>query len=505
MLELVDMNPNNKDKESKLILKKSEEMKIKDSFMENNKRNCKKIIGKKVLLLKDIFLNLRKKRFIIKELKGLAIFLVIYFFYALSLETCLMGQEHCSVNLIWQYNKVLEELISCIFGAFALELIFYKKISKIHLIHFFITFALFYAYSHGVDFHDHGFYNFIYFFIIVTLIIIAFLPINFIINIIQSKKPKIYVFLFILLLIIIGSFIIIIFINGSNCDGWGKGLNNTSIINDDNKYDCEIQFPTKCTYKLIYYFQDYTRLFGKTCSKYIKENSKENLIEKSKSPYFNSTTTHFGFPLSNKDPSSIKNLNRESFENNFFDNLVDMDNKAILEKYFKNKIPEVSVDFTNNIQGKININLHFNETLSQERKKLEKNSEPYSNNILIIYIDALSRQNAIRELKKTLNFIEQFMSYQGGFNKKYPDEKYHSFEFFKYHTFIGHTSINFPLLFYGQNRTVKNKVLINKYFKMNGYVTNLAHDSCLRDNTLCDHEFIEDEVYDHEFNLCDPN
>ena len=28
---------------------------------------------------------------------------------------------------------------------------------------------------------------------------------------------------------------------------------------------------------------------------------------------------------------------------------------------------------------------------------------------------------------------------------------------------------------------------------------------CWRDNTRCDHEFILDEVFDHEFHLCDPN
>ena len=65
--------------------------------------------------------------------------------------------------------------------------------------------------------------------------------------------------------------------------------------------------------------------------------------------------------------------------------------------------------------------------------------------------------------------------------------------------------INYPLLFYGQNRKIKNKFLINKYFKENRYVTGLAHDYCWRNNTLSNHNFIKEEVFDHEFNLCDPN
>ena len=40
-----------------------------------------------------------------------------------------------------------------------------------------------------------------------------------------------------------------------------------------------------------------------------------------------------------------------------------------------------------NEQGNMIINVEFNQTLSSERKLLEKNSIPYSNNILMIYID----------------------------------------------------------------------------------------------------------------------
>ena len=98
------------------------------------------------------------------------------------------------------------------------------------------------------------------------------------------------------------------------------------------------------------------------------------------------------------------------------------------------------------------------------------------------------------------------MAYKGGFNKKYPNEKYHSFQFFKYHAFNGNTYINYPLLFYGQNKKVKKKNLINLYFRKNGYITSLAHDYCSRDNSVrSNHLFVLDEVFDHEFILCDPN
>ena len=63
------------------------------------------------------------------------------------------------------------------------------------------------------------------------------------------------------------------------------------------------------------------------------------------------------------------------------------------------------------ISGEMNINLNYNKTLSKERILLELNSIPYSNNLIILYIDSVSRANSLRQLKKKLKFFEQFMSY----------------------------------------------------------------------------------------------
>ena len=124
---------------------------------------------------------------------------------------------------------------------------------------------------------------------------------------------------------------------------------------------------------------------------------------------------------------------------------------------------------------------------------------------MILFIDSVSRGNSIRQLTKTLNFFEKFMPYKGGFNPKYPEEIFHSFQFFKYHSFEYHTSGNFPRLFYGNAREAKNIVLLTKYFKENGYITNYNSDYCQKDNTRTLHSLTELEVYDHQFLLCDPN
>jgi hypothetical protein len=152
----------------------------------------------------------------------------------------------------------------------------------------------------------------------------------------------------------------------------------------------------------------------------------------------------------------------------------------------------------------MNINLNYNKTLSKERILLEKNSIPYSNNIIILYIDSVSRVNSLRQLKKTLKFFEKFMSYKGVSLKKKPYEKFHSFQFFKYQSFKYYTSHNYPILFYGRTRK-RNIVLITKHLKENGYITCYSGEWCDKDNIRTLHNLTTEEVYDHQFVICDPN
>ena len=116
------------------------------------------------------------------------------------------------------------------------EFMILKKISIFHLVHFIIVFKLFYTYSNGIDFDDHGYYNIKYFFVIVIFFIIF---INFFKFIFSFKRKKI---LFFSLILFIYAFENIIY-NFINCKDWEIGLNNTSINNDMNKYECLIQIP----------------------------------------------------------------------------------------------------------------------------------------------------------------------------------------------------------------------------------------------------------------------
>jgi len=91
------------------------------------------------------------------------------------------------------------------------------------------------------------------------------------------------------------------------------------------------------------------------------------------------------------------------------------------------------------------------------------------------------------------------MNYKGNYNKKFPFENYHSFQFFKYHSFIGNTPENYRNLFY------LNKSRITKYLKKKGYVTAFSNDICARDSCYIPYDLSADEICDHEFIMCDPN
>ena len=130
-------------------------------------------------------------------------------------------------------------------------------------------------------------------------------------------------------------------------------------------------------------------------------------------------------------------------------------------------------------------------------KKKELNSNPYLDNLIILYIDSVSRNNAIRQLKNTTKFFKKFLPFHGAFNEKYLNENFHSFEFFKYHSFLGHTANNYPKLFYGRDRG-RNIIRISKHMKDLRYVTYFSNADCQRDSILTFHNLSVNEI-------CDPN
>ena len=167
---------------------------------------------------------------------------------------------------------------------------------------------------------------------------------------------------------------------------------------------------------------------------------------------------------------------------------------------------EVFVSFKDN-KGKIEINLKKNESLINEKRKLAEKFPVKFENIYLIYLDALSRNNFIRRLKKSTKIIEQIIYFNRKREKEF--EQYNAFQFFKYHNFNGHTQGNIYPLFYGNQPQSKRGISIVKFLNEKGFITASAHNSCNRDifDWYAIGKNIQFSNYDHEnvAMFCDTN
>ena len=120
-------------------MKDNQQMNENKLIIDKYKYNAlqKKISFKDSKHHKKIKKNISKKPFIF------ALFGLSYYFYFLSLESCLKGEGPCSIDIDWIKKKIIQEIISCAIMIVMTQLILLKKISKYHLIHIIIIFFFF--------------------------------------------------------------------------------------------------------------------------------------------------------------------------------------------------------------------------------------------------------------------------------------------------------------------------------------------------------------------------
>ena len=335
---------------------------------------------------------------------------------------------------------------------------------------------------------------------------------NFILS--DKKRSKIIYFIILLSFISIQIFHIIFmkFKKGQifNCENWGIGLNGTKIENNN----CKIKMPNGYCY--MNYFKGYFDLNEEknlNCSIRNPFNEKKLFLQNIENNNKNVNllkTKKFAFPHTNYDEKySLKTQkNIKDFGRIVNSDIYDLEE----EKNNNNKPkPEAILDFSedNIYKGKyaeLKIQLIFNQSLSNERKLLEKEHSLYDN-IFMIYIDATSRVHFQRVLPKVSNFIKNFMRYD-----EHSQMKINSYQFMKYHSFAARTPDNILPMFYGYSKESNKGTNHIKYFKQNGYITGHTIDMCNKEqydiehneNTVDEREYIE---WDHEnvAYLCDGN
>ena len=474
-------------------------------FMTNSKFRYK---------LRKIIRVLKQNKLLIVLLKEFILFLLIIIsiiYYKKSLKIPEVEEKDMEMAPEFFMQLFYDCFKAAAFATIALSLIQFKICKKYLLFFFLASYLTFFIVYRGISLESHGTYNmivFIFFMIFGQIFILIIFLFKWIF------KWKKWVAIGIITTIIISSVIVykLKVEDKIKCKGWEFGLNNTKLDNDKSKYPCSIIIPNKrCNLNYLGPNFDFSK--GKMCSQR-KEEEKINLLKKANSSYVNANTKRIGFPITTHKENFKLMVQLESVNlyHEIMNNLIDMDNKEVLEKLGAKEKPEVVLDYTKNEYGEVNINVNFDQELSTERKNLEKDSNPLYDNIIFIFLDGISRNHFARVYKKTAEFIKKFMPYEGINNNKESSQKYHGFEFFKQHSFREFTLGNFIPMFYGHPFYWQKIESIIGEFKDKGFVTGSSNSICDKEGFYynwhlkegMERTFIE---FDHEmFGInCDPN
>ena len=442
----------------------------------------------------------------VKELISLAILLFARSTYIKSLKGCFADEFKCIVNLQIISDVIYYCLKSILLFFIFIGLLQFKFCSKYLLIIFFFIILELFLRDHGESLSHHGFMNFL------ALCILLFLGeiiiiIIILINNIKNKKCLIIIFINFASLYI---FLYNKYKDKYFCKNWDRGLNGTFISNNKSLYSCSVDIPTsKCFIDIISPILDFSKLLNIKCEQ--RKEKEKYLLKQSSNLNTLKEIKKIGYPITINSTEEIKGnsaLYSESLMKFVLNNMINLDDKNILNKLNRNMRPEVYIDYTNNPYGELKQDINFNEKLSQERWDLSKKNK-ISNDILILFMDNLSRVHFYRQYKKTSKFIKKFLSFKGFSTENNSDQKYHGFEFLKYHKIKGATLFNAIPMFSGVYYDKKNRMIsIVKEMKKLGYITCNVQDICHKElmgiGKIDNYSYIE---FDHEYSApnCDPN
>ena len=489
-------NPNNSNNEANYI-----------SVPNINKINPEKLIpntNKKKKKLKSYIIAISKELFL------LIIIIYSIYRYKKGLTVPEIEEKDFDMDPSFFMNLFYDCLGASFYVSIALFLIEFK-ICKIYLLFLIIVVYLYFFIRYrGETLEGHGTYNTLVFLIGLFLgqIVIFIL---FGLKFLYKKKKSIPIIIG--TCIFIFSFLIykIKVEYKVKCKDWEYGLNNTKLNNDDS-YPCSIIIPNhNCYLNFLGPLCDFSK--GKKCTSR-KQEEKMKLKKASKSKYITSTTKRIGFPITTHKENFqfMKQQEAQNLYNEVMANLVDMDNQEQLEELGEKEKPEVVLDYTNNKYGDIYIHVNYDKDLAKERKELETETYPLYENIIFIFLDGISRAHFPRVYKKSYEFIDKFMKYEGCSNEEDPSQKYHGFQFFKQHSFKEFTLGNVLPMFYGCPYYSKKVESITGEIKDKGYITCNLNGLCNKEAFYYNWQLKEDMErkyieFDHEmFSInCDPN
>ena len=427
---------------------------------------------------------------------------IIYIFTILIYKQSLFSCQNLSLNdCVNQYNLrvIMLNFSKCAISGLILSanltLIFLKVLSIFNLFIILIVIFVLLLLDFGNDIYNHGLINF-------TILLVSLFLGFFFLIIIQGA---IYSFIIKNFRngLLFSSLIVALFISFFfyyrliiSCDYWSKGLGNSKIDNNINKYSCIIKSPKKCYINALDSFFDFSKMQNLKCEtqnqpSFIEILDNYNLYFDTE---FNNNSTVLNFPKTN-------NIDFTGDEMNNQHNLAKKVITNIKGDKVKDKINSEVFLIKDERNGRISMEISKNKSLAEERNLLSnKNSK--IKNILFIYFDSLSRAHLHRKFKNFESLLTEI------YNNQHPN--YESFEFLKYHVFDSYnTNINKQSMFYGTDilfNNDENHRNILSHLKQNGFITAQSSNICSK--YLSDFYVKSlNEEFDHE-NIgmfCDPN
>ena len=427
----------------------------------------------------------------IKESITMILFIISFILFYSSLKKDTNFNHY---NMYLFYPMTFFSLVKCIISGaitgFILFCMYAKWIFLEHLLYVIIVYIVIVSKNHGVTISQHGTYNFYIFLYFTFFTFVVFLFIYLIYRLMRTKK---YLYL---IIAIFASFSLFIFTykfqdsqkTKYSCENWDLSLNNTHIKKINN--EMQIPYNSLCYMDKILNFFDLNS--GKKCE---KSSDEADAFYKSLRNYnIGFLGKLYGYPNTNTN-NFISSSDKE-FQKKVLSNLINV------EKLTKNDIkPETILDFSSDQYGQLKINITKNENLSKERKEIEKNIKNKSlyKNILLIYLDSVSRAHFQRAMPKLSNFLQKFIRYE-------PFQTMKSFQYINYNSFSSSQSTNILPMFYGVSNKKSDTINSLQKIQNQGFITGYEIDKC----TKKFYDVVENDnsvKWDHENigYLCDVN
>ena len=215
-----------------------------------------------------------------------------------------------------------------------------------------------------------------------------------------------------------------------------------------------------------------------------------------------SNKKRFGYPLTNNKEfnpyeygAMLYHL-KKSFDKDINKKIILMDlYDKDKNKYYPNiSNPEIQITLSES-GAKLDIKIEKNESLVKESEKKIKLNKPKYQNILIMFLDTVSRVHFYRKFPKTIEFLEQFSKYENNPKKK----NMTIFQYFKYNSLNSFTDPNLRAAYYGAKFNGRG-IHFAKYFKQKGYIIGRVNTYCEKESAFDKNNIssFEHIIWDHE-------